>query len=108
MEGYCTELEIQIDDLEEGVKKLEAENAALHDARNDSINKLILKNKKLREALVFYAKRENWQEVIGLCCYHDHQHFLPDDEDSIQEDGSQIWSGGKRARQALGEMDNDN
>ena len=64
------------------------------------IEKLQAKNKKLREALEFYVDRSNW---IG-----NHYYFagiLCDHEPLIREDGSPILLGGKRAREALKEME---
>ena len=58
-----------------------------------------IENKKLREALEFYVDRSNW---IG-----NHYYFagiLCDHEPLIREDGSPILLGGKRAREALKEV----
>jgi len=64
------------------------------DCREDKFKKLEEENKKLREALEFYADRDNWWEG------DDHE-FTMIGKDSVWSKKDRVWIIGVHARKAL-------
>ena len=88
-------LEQQIDQLQEDKKKLEYQL----DLKLYSRRKLKSDNKKLIEALEFYADSVNWQK--GLECY---ECITDEDVSAVKETNGLYSVGGKLARKVLKEI----
>lgn len=70
------------------------------------VKKLQEQNKILREALEFYANADNW--VSDADNSPDFYDCIDDDFDKYNEDGYKFQNGGKRAREALAKVNNEN
>lgn len=99
-QAACEYKDKEIELLNNEISWLEEKIDDFMDEPDITIKKLQAENKKLREALEFYAKQSSW---MG---YHrDVDTIAPSDCEPAKaiEDGFDILLGGKRAREALKE-----